>query len=138
MATGYGYWEVSIEKSGRLKLPAALLQKLPEEERKIFYVTHGFGEYIMLWSEKAYSKQMEYMNSLDDSQNHIVIPRPLMEMYAIDKELVMLLDNGQIEMWNSKNYHEKFDMSPADLEDLNEEMHLGHYLKEKEDGNGIS
>jgi DNA-binding transcriptional regulator/RsmH inhibitor MraZ len=61
-----------------------------------------------------------------------------MEMYAIDKELVMLLDNGQIEMWNSKNYHEKFDMSPADLEDLNEEMHLGHYLKEKEDGNGIS
>ena len=160
MATGYGYWEVSIEKSGRLKLPAALLQKLPEEERKTFYVTHGFGEYIMLWSEKAYNKQMEYMNSLDrnlkrvklyrnaflrntaqlecDSQNRIVIPKPRMEMYAIDKELVMLLDNGQIEMWNSKNYHEKFDMSPGDLEDLNEEMHLGHYMKEKEGENGIS
>ena len=65
MATGYGYWEVSIEKSGRLKLPTALLRSLPEDDRKKFYVTHGFGEYIMLWSEAAYNKQMEYMNSLD-------------------------------------------------------------------------
>ena len=61
----YGYWEVSIEKSGRLKLPTALLRALSEEEREVFYVTHGFGEYITLWSERAYMKQMEYMNSLD-------------------------------------------------------------------------
>ena len=67
MTPDYGYWEVSIEKSGRLKLPASLLQKLPEDERKSFYVTHGFGEYIMLWSEKAYRKQMEYMNSLAET-----------------------------------------------------------------------
>ena len=53
MTTGYGYWEVSIEKSGRLKLPTALLRSLSEDERKTFYVTHGFGDYIMLWSEKA-------------------------------------------------------------------------------------
>ncbi len=160
MTTEYGYWEVSIEKSGRLKLPTALLRALSEDERSTFYVTHGFGEYIMLWSEKAYRKQMDYMNSLDrnltrvklyrnaflrntamlecDAQHRIVIPKPLMEMYAIDKELVMVLDNGQIEMWNSRKYHEKFDMSPEDLEKLNEEMHLGHYLPEKEGPNGIS
>ena len=160
MATGYGYWEVSIEKSGRLKLPSALLRMLPEDERKKFYVTHGFGEYITLWSEKAYQKQMEYMNSLDrnllrvklyrnaflrntaqlecDSQSRIVIPRPMMDMYSIDKELVMIMDNGQIDMWNSKKYHEKFDMSPEALEKLNEEMHLGHFIAEKEGPNGIS
>lgn len=160
MTTDYGYWEVSIEKSGRLKLPTALLRALSEDERKTFYVTHGFGEYIMLWSENAYRKQMDYMNSLDrnltrvkqyrnaflrntamlecDAQSRIVIPKPLMEMYSIDKELVMILDNGQIEMWNSKKYHEKFDMLPEDFEKLNEEMHLGHYLPEKEGSNGIS
>ena len=160
MATGYGYWEVSIEKSGRLKLPTALLRLLPEEDRKKFYVTHGFGEYIMLWSENAYNKQMEYMNSLDrnlvrvkqyrnaflrntamlecDSQQRIVVPRTLLEMYSIDKEMVMILDNGQIEMWNSQKYHEKFDMLPEDFEKLNQDMHLGHYLPEKEGSNGIS
>ena len=156
----YGYWEVSIEKSGRVKLPTALLRALPEDERKAFYVTHGFGEHIMLWSEKAYQKQVDYMNSLDrnltrvklyrnaflrntamlecDSQNRIVVPKPLLEMYSIDKELVILLDNGQIEMWNSKKYHEKFDLRPEDFEKLNEDMHLGHFLAEKEGADGIS
>ena len=69
----YGYWEVSIEKSVRVKLPTALLRALPEDERKAFYVTHGFGEHIMLWSEKAYQEQMEYLNSLD--RNLVLVKR---------------------------------------------------------------
>ena len=73
-----------------------------------------------------------------DSQNRIVVPKPLLEMYSIDKELVILLDNGQIEMWNSKKYHEKFDLRPEDFEKLNEDMHLGHFLAEKEGADGIS
>ncbi len=160
MATDYGYWEISIEKSGRMKLPTALLRSLSEADRKTFYVTHGFGEHIMLWSETAYKEQMDYLNSLDrnltlvkkyrnaflrntamlecDSQQRIVIPKPLMEMYSIDKEVVVLLDNGRIEIWNCAKYHEKFDMSPDDLEKLNELIHLGNYQKEKEGGDGIS
>ena len=160
MAIGYGYWEVSIEKSGRLKLPTALLRALPEDNRSTFYVTHGFGSYITLWSEEAYQKQMDYMNSLDrnlmrvklyrnaflrntaqvecDAQHRIVIPKPMMEMYAIDTELALVLDNGQIEMWNSAKYHEQFDMSPEELGKLNEDMHLGHFLAEKEGADGIS
>ncbi len=150
----YGYWEVSIEKSGRLKLPAALLKSLPEDERKAFYVTHGFGEHIMLWSEKSYGEQMAYLNSLNrnltivkqyrnaflrntaylecDSQDRIVIPKPLMEQYSIEKEIVLLLDNGRIEIWNCSRYHEKFDMTPEALEKLNEEIHSGRFLAEKE------
>lgn len=156
----YGYWEVSIEKSGRVKLPTALLKALPEDERKAFYVTHGFGEHIMLWSEKAYQDQMAYMNSLNrnltlvkqyrnaflrntaclecDAQDRIVIPKPLMEQYEIQKEIVLLLDNGKIEIWNCEKYHARFDMSPDDLEKLNEEIHKGHYLAEKEGANELS
>lgn len=150
----YGYWEVSIEKSGRLKMPTALLRSLPEDERSTFYATHGFGEHIMLWSEKAYQEQMNYLNSLDrnltlvkqyrnaflrntaclerDAQDRIVIPRPLMEQYNIEKEIVLLLDNGKIEIWNCSKYHEKFDMAPEDLEKLNEVIHLGQYQAAKE------
>lgn len=156
----YGYWEVSIEKSGRLKMPTAFLKAIPEDERKAFYVTHGFGEHIMLWSEKAYQEQMDYLNSLDrnltlvkqyrnaflrntshlecDSQDRIVIPKPLMEQYEINKEIVLLLDNGKIEIWNCAKYHEKFDMSPDDLERLNEKIHLGHYQVEKEVSDDLS
>lgn len=156
----YGYWEVSIEKSGRLKLPTALLRALPEDQRQEFYVTHGFGEHIMLWSNKAYQEQMAYLNSLDrnltlvkqyrnaflrntaclecDAQDRIVIPRAMMEQYKIDKEIVLLLDNGRIEIWNCSKYHEKFDMTPDDLERLNEEIHLGNFKAEKEATNELS
>lgn len=156
----YGYWEVSIERSGRVKLPAALLRALPEDERKAFYVTHGFGEHIMLWSEKAYGEQMTYLNSLDrnltivkqyrnaflrntaylecDAQDRIVIPKPLMEQYNIDKEIVLLLDNGKIEIWNCGKYHERFDMTPEELEKLNEKIHLGQYQTGKEVTNELS
>ncbi|MEG1555911.1 MAG: division/cell wall cluster transcriptional repressor MraZ [Bacteroidales bacterium] len=150
----YGYWEVSIEKHGRLKLPTALLKSLPEDERKNFFVTHGFGKHIMLWTEKSYRAQMDYLNSLDrnilmvkkyrnaflrnttfvecDSQDRFVIPKPLMEQYEIDREVVLLLDNGKVEIWNSAQYHQEYDMDPDEFNKLNEAIHLGIYKTEKE------
>jgi MraZ protein len=144
----YGFWEIAIEKYGRLKLPAALLKMLPENERQRFWVTHGFGTHIMLWTETAYSAQMEFLNSLDrniienkkfrnaflrntafiesDAQDRFVIPKPLMEHYKIEKEVVLLLDNGQIEIWNATEYHAQFDMLPEDLNLLNEKIHSTH------------
>ena len=73
-----------------------------------------------------------------DAQDRIVIPKPLMEQYGIQKEIVLLLDNGKIEIWNCQKYHEKFDMSPEDLEALNEQIHLGQYKAEKEAADGVS
>ena len=61
----YGYWEVAIEKHGRIKLPTALLKSLPENSRKKFWLTHGFGNHIMLWTEESYLEQMDFLNSLN-------------------------------------------------------------------------
>jgi MraZ protein len=144
----YGFWEIAIEKYGRLKLPTLLLKSLPETERERFWVTHGFGTHIMLWTETAYREQMEFLNSLNrniieikkfrnaflrnnavvecDNQDRLVIPKPLMEHYKIEKEVVLLLDNGKIEIWNASEYHAQFDMSPEDLNLLNEKIHSTH------------
>jgi len=144
----YGFWEIAIEKYGRLKLPTALLKSLPETERQKFWVTHGFGPHIMLWTETAYTAQMEFLNSLNrniienkkfrnaflrnttyvecDAQDRLVIPKPLMEHYKIEKEVVLLLDNGKIEIWNASEYHNQFDMSPEELNLLNEKIHTAH------------
>ena len=146
----YGFWEIAIEKYGRLKLPTALLKALPETERQKFWVTHGFGPHIMLWTETAYQKQMNFLNSLNrniienkkfrnaflrnttfvecDTQDRFVIPKPLMEYYKIEKEVVLLLDNGKIEIWNAAEYHAQFDMSPEELNLLNEKIHSTHEL----------
>lgn len=156
----YGYWEVAIEKHGRIKLPTALLKALDEEDRKNFVVTPGFGKHIMLWTMKSYKAQMDYLNSLDrniiaikkyrnafltrntfvecDAQDRIVIPKPFMELYNIDREVVLLLDNGKIEMWNSEEYHKEFDMTPEELNELNEAIHSGQFNSaRKEEGHEL-
>jgi division/cell wall cluster transcriptional repressor MraZ len=146
----YNFWEITIEKYGRIKLPTALLKSLPEKERQRFCITHGFGQHIMLWTETAFRKKMEFLNSLNrniienkkfrnaflrnmafvecDLQDRFVIPKPLMEYYKIDKDAVLLLDNGQIEIWNSIEYHAQFDMSPDALNLMNEKIHSTHEL----------
>lgn len=145
----YGFWEVSIEKQGRLKLPTALLKSLQEDSRKQFWITHGFGNHIMLWTEQSYREQMDFLNSLDrniisvkkyrnaflrnttyvesDAQDRFVIPRPLLERYNIEREVVLLLDNGKIEIWNSDTYHRNYDMTPEEFNRLNEAIHTGTY-----------
>ncbi|MDR1758627.1 MAG: hypothetical protein LBR51_06715 [Bacteroidales bacterium] len=150
----YGFWEITVEKQGRLKLPAGLLKMLPEDERGSFWITRGFGPYIMVWTSHAYREQMEYLNSLDrniieikryrnaflsntvfvecDSQDRFVIPKPLLLKYRIEKEVVLLLDNGKIEIWNSDDYHQQFDMESDDFEKLNQDIHLGKYHHHEE------
>jgi len=138
----YGYWEIIIEKSGRMRMPTDLLKALPENDRKSFWVTNGFGEHIMLWTNQAYRKQMDKLNSLNrtnkvikryrnafltnltnvecDAQDRFVIPRTLLEKYGIDKEIVIILDNGQIEIWNKNTYQKNFEIAPEEMDDLNE------------------
>jgi len=146
----YGFWEIVIEKQGRLKLPINLLKSLPETERQHFWITRGFGDNIALWTETAFRKQMNFLNSLDmsvirnqkyrnnflcnmssvecDAQDRFVLPKLLMQRYEIDKEVVLLLDNGKIEIWNAAKYYEKFNMSPTEFNEANEEMHSTHQL----------
>jgi MraZ protein len=149
----YGYWEVTIEKQGRMKFPSALLKQLPEEERKSFYITHGFGSYVMVWTQEAYQKKMEELDKLNkniievrkyrnsflrntvfvelDGQDRFVVPKALIERYKLHKEVVVLLDNRTIELWNLDTYQREFDMDSEEFAQLNEEVSLGIFNQYK-------
>ena len=153
----HGSWRVSIEQYGRLKFPAALLKVLPETERKSFLVTHGFGQNLLLWTETAYRTQMAFLNSLDmniienkiyrnaflrdtvfiesDSQDRIVVPKAFMEYYEIEKEVVLLLANGKIEVWDSTEFKAQFDMAPRAFEILNQKIHAPNYSNQPNQSN---
>ena len=144
-----GYFEAAIEKHGRVKLPTMLMKALDEDDRNCFMATHGFDKHVTLWTMKAYEKQMEFINSLDrniiaikkyrnafltrntfvecDSQSRLVIPKFFMEYYNIDREVVMILDDGKIDVWNSEEYHKSFDMKPEEFNKLNEAIHRGFF-----------
>ncbi|MDR2980405.1 MAG: division/cell wall cluster transcriptional repressor MraZ [Bacteroidales bacterium] len=140
----YGYWEVSIEKQGRLKLPSALVKALPEDERQELWITHGFGKHVMLWTAGAFNSKMKELDKLNpndidarkyrnaflrnltrvdiDAQDRFVIPKPLLEGYNLKKEVVLVLASGQIEVWDLNEYNNEFDMSPLEFSLLNQEI----------------
>ena len=157
----YRWFEVSIEKSGRLKLPAALIKELPEDDRQSFWATVGFGKHIMLWTQTAYQKQAEFFDSLDrnnlqvklyrnillrnsayietDSQNRIILPKNLMEQYGISTDAVLVLDNGQIEIWSKDEFNSMCDaVTPEDFAIINARMHSGEFSKPGKEGGDVS
>ena len=143
-----GFWEIAIEKHGRLKLPTALLKSLPENERQQFWLTRGEGTHITLWTETAFRTKVDFINSLNrniiqnrnyrnaflcnmaavecDNQDRFVIPKRLMDFYKIEKDVVLVMDNGKIDIWNASKYHADFNMSPAEYELLNEKIYSTH------------
>ncbi|MBO4645705.1 MAG: hypothetical protein J5642_04240 [Bacteroidales bacterium] len=157
----YRWFEVNLEKYGRLKLPTALLKELPEDDRRSFWATVGFGKHIMLWTQSAYEAQAAFMDSLDrnllevkkyrnillrqsafldcDSQNRIVLPKNLLEKYGIEREAVLVLDHGQIEIWNVNEFNNSCDeVSPEDYGKLNAEMHSGKFDKNRKEEPDVS
>lgn len=152
-----GYWEISIEPNGRIKLPNTLLKLLAEDERKHFILSRGFGKNLTLWSKTAYHRQLQFFNSLDmnilknrrlrnsfiigianidtDNQNRIVIPKHLIQYAEIDKEMVIVLDNGMMEFWNKQTYYNEFNTSPEEFMLLNQEIHMIQNKNREEESN---
>ncbi|MDL2308093.1 division/cell wall cluster transcriptional repressor MraZ [Bacteroidales bacterium OttesenSCG-928-B11] len=140
----FGYWEATIEKHGRLKLPSALIKALPEDERKELWITHGFGKHIMLWTASAFDAKMKDLDKLNpneiaskkyrnaflrnlthvdiDAQDRFVIPKPLLEAYNVVKDVVLVLAKGQIELWDLAEYNAAFAMSPEEFAELNQDV----------------
>lgn len=141
-------FEVTMEKNGRLKLPSLLLKQFPEEERQAFYITHGLNHNIILWTESALTERIEKVNQLDgenvlvqnykkvafrrivpvetDSQNRIIIPKLFIEKYQFQKDLVLWLENGKVEIWDAQLFDSKFDMSPEEVGLMNQEVFTNH------------
>ena len=142
-------------------MPAALIKELPEEDRESFWATVGFGKHIMLWTQTAYQKQADFFDSLDrnnlqvklyrnillrnsayieaDSQNRIILPKNLMEQYGISTDAVLVLDNGQIEIWNKNDFNAMCDaVTPEDFAAINAMMHSGEFSKQGKEGTDVS
>lgn len=133
-----------MEKNGRLKLPSLLLKQFPEEERQNFYITHGLNHNIILWTESALTERIEKVNQLDeekilvqdykkvafrrivpvetDAQNRIIIPKLFIEKYQFNKELVLWLENGKVEIWDAQLFDSKFDKTPEEVGQMNQEV----------------
>jgi len=65
-----------------------------------------------------------------DSSNRLLIPRRLLEIAGIKKEVILAGQDGRIEVWASEKY-DKIDMPVDDFADLAEKL-MGGKLPEEE------
>jgi MraZ protein len=125
MANFIGSYEVTVDIKGRFLLPAKFCKQLadPEAETKRFVITHGLGNYLLMYLPENWNEISENLSELDDldedarafksmflspaeevesdNQDRMMIPKKLLEYAGISKEMMMIPSGNKIELWNT-------------------------------------
>ena len=150
MATFIGDYPCRIDAKGRIILPMAFKKQLPASAQDHFVVRRDiFERCLVLYSSEDWNRQIERIRSSInpynrehnlflrnffkgtaeltlDSNNRLLIPRRLLDLAGIDKDVVLAGQDGRIEMWAADQY-EKIDMPAEDFANLAEKL-MGNRL----------
>lgn len=150
-----GSYEYSIDAKGRVSIPAKLRKYLKPEANNTFFMVRGTEQNIDLypmdvWNKLAQerlanlnqfnSKQMGFLRrflqeaSEDtlDSQHRLTLPKRLIEVAEIDKEVFILGALNKIELWNPKIYKKYTDSQGKTFNEIAEEVMKDRKEKEGE------
>lgn len=133
-----GNFPASVDEKGRLKVPAAFLEKLREFGEQ-FYVTSENGDYVRIYPMKVWSEIEERLARLSshnrtkqkfltranyfgqvvemDRQGRILVPTILREAAQMKGEVDVLGYLNYLEVWNHARFLENLNRSPITPED---------------------
>ena len=154
MATFIGDYTCRIDSKGRLIFPAAFKKQMQPASPETFVVRRDiFEQCLVLYTAEDWHVQMKKIRSRInpynrehnrfmrnffkgtaeltlDGSNRILIPRKLVEIAGIEKEVVLAGQDGRIEIWAGEKYS-TIDMPVDDFADLAEKL-MGGELPEEE------
>jgi len=154
MATFIGDYSCKIDAKGRLIFPSAFKKQMQSTSDDHFVVRRDiFEQCLVLYTAVDWEEQMDRIRSrinpynrehnmflrnffkgtaelVLDSSNRLLIPRRLIELAGIKKELILAGQDGRIEIWAAERY-DKIDMPVDDFADLAEKL-MGGKLPEGE------
>lgn len=152
MATFIGDYSCKIDAKGRLIFPSAFKKQMQSTSDDHFVVRRDiFEQCLVLYTGGDWEEQMDKIRSrinpynrehnrflrnffkgtaelVLDSSNRLLIPRRLIELAGIKKELILAGQDGRIEIWAAERY-DKIDMPVDDFADLAEKL-MGGKLPE--------
>lgn len=150
MATFIGEYSCKIDEKGRLLLPMAFKKQMPGEAKDTFIVKKDIYEACLtLYSLDEWQRQVElirknlnpynrehnaflrgfYKGTAEvelDNANRLLVPKRLLSEAEIDKEVILVGQDGKIEMW-SKTHYDKI-TSGKDFASLAEKI-MGGVIK---------
>jgi MraZ protein len=154
MATFIGDYECKLDNKSRVILPMAFKKQMPVSSQDHFVVRKDiFEKCLVLYSIEDWNRQLEKIRvrinpynrehnsflrnffkgtaelSLDNN-NRLLIPKRLLEMGGINRDVVLAGQDGRIEIWAAEIYR-SIDMPSDDFANLAEKL-MGDLFNEPE------
>jgi MraZ protein len=150
MATFIGDYTCKVDAKGRIILPMAFKRQMPAGAQDHFVVRKDiFERCLVLYSIEDWNRQIEKIRSRInpynrehnlflrnffkgtaeltlDNNNRLLVPKRLMDLAGIQRDVVLAGQDGRIEMWAADMY-EKIDMPSEDFANLAEKL-MGNRL----------
>jgi MraZ protein len=145
MATFIGDYSCRLDAKGRVILPSAFKKQLPPAAEDRFVVRKDIFEgCLVMYSIVVWKRQLEKIRSRInpynrehniflrnffkgtaevalDSSNRLLIPKRLLDLAGIQKDVVLAGQDGRIEMWAEEVYA-RIDMPSDDFANLAEKL----------------
>ena len=121
----YGY---SVDKKGRINIPAKLRKYVSPDANDTFVITRGFDRCLFVYPLDEWNKQESSIRALSpsnpqhrffmrtllqwatesqlDGQARIIIPKELLQFARIENEVMIIGILDHIEVWNPNVYEE--------------------------------
>ena len=139
-----GEFECRLDDKSRIILPAALKKQVSPEAHDKFVINRGFEGCLVIYPQNVWDETTAKINKLNlfvkdnrqfvrafnngatqlslDSQNRLLLPKPLLDHASIDREIILFAYADRIEVWNKKTYLELVSNEPADFAQLAEKV----------------
>ena len=145
MATFIGDYSCRLDAKGRVILPSAFKKQMPKAAEDRFVVRKDIFEgCLVLYSIDDWNRQLEKIRSRInpynrehniflrnffkgtaevslDSSNRLLIPKRLLDLAGITKDVVLAGQDGRIEMWAEEVYA-RIDIPSDDFANLAEKL----------------
>lgn len=140
----YGEYIHSIDRKGRLILPAKFREAAKTHFVEKFYITRGLDKCLFMFSEEEWRSQESKFKAIPftkqqartfnrlyfsgavevipDGQGRILLPQYLKEFAEIKKDVVIVGVSNRIEVWSKDKWSEFYGSSRQSFEEIAEKL----------------
>ncbi|MBI3252328.1 MAG: division/cell wall cluster transcriptional repressor MraZ [Candidatus Omnitrophica bacterium] len=140
----YGEHEHSIDRKGRLIIPAKFREAFKENYVERFFVTRGLDTCLFVFTEEEWKKQESRFKSLPftnaqsrhfnrlyfsgacevtcDRQGRILVPQYLKDFAQVKRDVVVVGISNRMEIWSKENWGQFYKNTKDSFEKIAENI----------------
>jgi MraZ protein len=140
----YGEFEHTLDRKGRLIVPARFRDALKEHYIERFFITRGLDKCLFMFPEDEWKLQEQKFKSMSftkaesrrfnrlyfsgacemipDKQGRILIPQYLKDYAGIKRDVYIIGVSNRIEIWSRENWNQYYSTSKDSFEEVAERL----------------